>query len=122
IIFQYIDIEGLTQRAFAALADRGTLPPDLAATLEGLAVPVANGVRSFAEDQVRKVVQSDLFARAWEAANRAAHEQLVAALSGQGGGAVTVEGNAVKLDVAAFVATVKARLAASGFPLAAPVR
>jgi hypothetical protein len=120
-VFQYIDIQGLTQRAFAALADRGTLPPDLAASLQGLAVPVANGVRSFTEDQVRKVVQSDLFAQAWEAANRAAHEQLVAALSGQGGGAVVVEGNAVKLDVAAFVATVKARLVDSGFQLAARI-
>jgi hypothetical protein len=120
-VFRYIDVQGLTQQAFAALAERGSLPPNIAAQLQALAVPVANGVRSFAEDQVRKVVQSDAFARAWAETNRAAHQQLVATLSGEGGGSVRVEGNAVKLDMAAFLAVVKQRLIDSGFALASRI-
>jgi hypothetical protein len=121
IVFQYIDVQGLTRQAFAALADRGSLPPDLAAQLQALAVPVANGVRSFAEDQVSNVVQSDAFAQAWVEANRTAHEQLVAALTGEGGGAVAVEDNAVTLHLSAFLDVVKQRLVASGFQLASRI-
>lgn len=117
-VFRYVDVQDLVQRAFAALADPGPLPPELAARLAGLAGPVAGGIRSFTADQVRKVVQSDLFAQAWVAANRSAHEQLVAALTGRPGGAVVVEGNAVKLDLAAFLTVVKQQLVAAGFDLA----
>ena len=49
-------------------------------------MPIANGVLSFTRSQVGKVVESDAFADAWVQANRVAHEQLVAALTGEGGG------------------------------------
>jgi hypothetical protein len=88
-VFSYLDIQGLTTQALDALAERG-LPPRLADQLQALAVPIANGVRSFTRDQVAKVVASDAFADAWVQANRVAHTELVAALTGQGGGAVTV--------------------------------
>src|SRR5207244_8236744 len=51
--------------------------------LQALAGPIASGVRSFTQDRVAQVVSSDVFAQAWEQANRSAHEQLVAALTGQ---------------------------------------
>ncbi|MEN3358506.1 MAG: hypothetical protein V7637_2488 [Mycobacteriales bacterium] len=121
LVFRYVDVQGLTRQTFAALAGAGSLPPRLAESLQALAVPVANGVRSFTQDQVRKVVQSDLFAKAWVDANRTAHEQLVTALSGQTGGGVVVEDNAVKLDIAAFLTVVKQRLVASGFQLASRI-
>jgi hypothetical protein len=117
-VFQYIDVKGLTNQAIDALAQRGSLPPALSTQLQALAVPLANGVRSFAEDQVLKVVQSDVFATAWTEANRSAHQQLVAALSGEGSSAITLEGNAVKVNMAAFLTVVKQRLISSGFQLA----
>ena len=117
-VFTYIDIRGLTTQAAEALAQRGNLPPRLADQLQAFAVPIANGVQSFTRDQVGKVVASDAFTNAWIQANRAAHAELVKALTGEGGGAVTVENDTVSVNLAAFVQTVKAQLVASGFTLA----
>jgi hypothetical protein len=120
-VFTYLDVQGLTTQALAAVADRGGLPPEVAARLEGLAVPIAGGVQSFTRSQVGKVVASDAFADAWVQANRVAHAELVAALTGEGGGAVTVQNDTVSVNLAAFIETVKARLVAAGFTLAARV-
>jgi hypothetical protein len=119
-VFNYLDIQGLTTQAVEALAGRG-LPPELATQLEALAVPIANGVRSFTRSQVGNVVASDAFADAWVQANRVAHAELVAALTGEGGGSITVENDTVSLNLAAFIQTVKARLVDAGFSVAARI-
>jgi hypothetical protein len=119
-VFNYIDVQGLTNQAVDALAERG-LTPTLATQLRALAVPIANGVLSFTRSQVGKVVESDAFADAWVQANRVAHEQLVAALTGEGGGSVTVENDTVSLNLAVFIETVKQRLVDSGFSVAARI-
>jgi hypothetical protein len=116
-VFSYIDVKGLTTQAVDALAGRG-LPPRVADQLQALAGPIANGVQSFTRTQVAKVVQSQAFADAWVQANRAAHQELVKALTGQGGGAVTVQNDTVSVNMAAFIQTVKQRLVAAGFTLA----
>jgi len=121
LVFQYIDVQGLATQAFSALAEKGSLPPALATQLQALAVPVANGVRSFAEDQISKLVQSSAFEQAWVEANRSAHQQLVAALSGKGGGAISVQGNTVQLNLAVFLNTVKNTLVDKGFQLASRI-
>jgi hypothetical protein len=66
--------------------------------------------------QVAKVVQFQAFADAWVQANRLAHDELVKALTGQGGSAVTVQGDTVSVNLAAFIQTVKQRLVDSGSP------
>jgi hypothetical protein len=116
-VFTYIDIKGLTTQALDALSSRG-LSPQVASQLEAFSVPIANGVQSFTRDQVGKIVASDAFTNAWIQANRTAHAELVKALTGEGGGAVTVENDTVSVNLAAFVQTVKAQLVASGFTLA----
>src|SRR4030095_8644384 len=58
---------------------------------------------------------------AWTQANRVAHEELVKALTGEGGGAVTIQDNKVTVSLAAFIQTVKQQLIASGFTLAARI-
>jgi hypothetical protein len=116
-VFTYIDVPGLTNQAVDVLAARG-LNPTLEAQLRALAVPIANGVQSFTRSQVARVVESDAFADAWVQANRVAHGELVAALTGEGGGSVTVENDTVSVNLAAFIETVKARLVASGFSVA----
>jgi hypothetical protein len=100
-----------------ALAGRG-LSPRVADQLKALTVPIANGVQSFTRTQVGKIVQSQAFANAWEQANRAAHDQVVKALTGQGGGAVTVKNGTVTVNMAAFIQVVKQQLTAAGFTLA----
>jgi hypothetical protein len=116
-IFRYLDVRALTTEAVAALTERG-LPPRLAEQLEALSGPIANGVQSFTRQQVGRVVASDAFADAWVQANRIAHDELVAALTGEGGRAITVENDTVSVNMAAFIATVKQQLVASGFTLA----
>jgi hypothetical protein len=117
-IFGYIDVESLTRQGLQALTESNAVPPRVASQLDALAVPLANGIRSFTRDQVAKVVGSEAFAQAWTQANRAAHEQLVAALTGEHGGTVDVAGDTVSINVGPLIATVKQQLLQSGFTLA----
>jgi hypothetical protein len=103
------------------LTERGSLPPQLASQLQALAGPIANGIQSFVRTQVARVVQSQAFQDAWVQANRLAHQELVAALTGEGGGAVTVQDDTVSINLAAFIQTVKQQLVAQGFSLAARI-
>jgi hypothetical protein len=119
-VFTYLDVQGLTTQVVEALGERG-LSPALAGQLEAFAVPIANGVQSFTHSQVAKVVASDAFADAWVQANRAAHAELVAALTGEGGRTITVEGDTVSVNLAAFIEVVKARLVDAGFSVAARI-
>jgi hypothetical protein len=119
-IFTYLDVQGLTNQAVDELAERG-LRPQVADQLRGFAGPLASGIQSFVRTQVGKIVQSQAFADAWVQANRVAHDALVKALTGQGGEAVTVEGDMVSLNLAPFIQTVKQRMVASGFGLAARI-
>jgi hypothetical protein len=119
-IFTYLDVQGLTNQTVDALAERG-LPPRLADQLQGLAGPLASGIQGFVRTEVNKIVQSPAFADAWTQANRVAHQTLVKALTGPGDGTVTVEGDTVTLNLAPFIETVKARLVAGGFGLAARI-
>ena len=119
-IFTYIDVQGLTNQALDALTERG-LRPQVADQLRALSGPIANGVRGFTRTQVGNVVASDAFADAWIQANRVAHDELVRALTGQGGGAVTVENDTVSINLAPFIQTVKQRLTEAGFGLAARI-
>jgi hypothetical protein len=117
-VFTYIDVRGLTTQAVDALSQRGSLPPRVADQLQALTVPIANGLQSFTRSQVAKIVQGQAFADAWVQANRAAHQELVKALTGEGGGAITVENDTVSINLAAFIQTVKQQLTAAGFTLA----
>jgi hypothetical protein len=119
-VFTYIDVRGLTTQAVDALAGQ-RLRPEVASQLRAFAVPVANGVQSFTRSQVGKVVESDAFADAWVQANRVAHAELVKALTGEGGGSLTVENDTVSVNLAAFIQTVKQRLVDSGFSIAARI-
>jgi hypothetical protein len=68
--------------------------------------------------QVRRIVTSEQFASAWETANREAHGQMVALLTGETGAAVEVSGNSVQLNLAVVIDTVKQLLIDQGFALA----
>jgi hypothetical protein len=116
-VFRYIDVQGLTTQVVNALSERG-VSPAVATQLQALSGPIANGLEGFTRTQVTNVVQSDAFADAWVQANRVAHAELVAALTGEGGGAVTVENDTVSVNLAAFIQVVKARLVERGFTLA----
>jgi hypothetical protein len=117
-VFTYVDVKGLTIQAVDTLTQRGNLPAQLAGQLQALSGPIANGVESFTRTQVGRIVQSPAFADAWVQANRLAHAELVKALTGEGGGTITVENDTVSINLAAFIQTVKQQLVAAGFTLA----
>ena len=116
-LFSRINVQAVTQDAINALEAQG-LPPRVSQSLGALSAPVAGGVRSFITDQVTKLVQSNAFADAWVTANRAAHTQMVAVLSGEGSNQVSVQGGKVSINLAAVIDAVKNRLSAAGFGLA----
>jgi hypothetical protein len=116
-IFARLDVAGITNQAVDALADRG-LPPLVATQLHALSGPMASGVESFVRTEVGKVVASDAFADAWVTANRAAHQALVAALTGQTGESVTIANDTVSINLGPFIQVVKQRLVERGFDLA----
>ena len=119
-IFTRLDIQAVTTEAVDALADQG-LPAGAATTLTALSGTLADSIESFVTDRVRQFVESPEFADAWVAANREAHTQMVALLTGKDTEKVTVTGNAVQVNLAAVIDTVKARLVARGFELASRI-
>ena len=116
-IVSRIDVRAITTEAADALAERG-VPENVAASLRALGTPLAQGVQNFIADKVAQLVASDEFAAAWEEANRQAHTQMVAILTGDNSSAVQVEGNAVQINLATVISAVKARLIDAGFALA----
>ena len=119
-IFERVDVNALVGDAVSRLQAQG-LPPQVSGALGALSAPITNGVEGFTRDQVAKIVASPQFAQAWDAANRAAHTQVVNVLSGNQSGAVTAQGNAVVVDLGPFVEQVKTRLVDEGFGLAANI-
>ena len=69
------------------------------------AQPIANGVQGWVHDQVGRFVASEQFAQAWAEANRTAHAQLVAALTGNESGGVVVRGDTVSVQLSGLVLT-----------------
>ncbi len=111
-----IDVKAVTAQAASTLAAQGL--PTVASTLEALSGPLASSLQGFISDQVGRIVRSPAFVQAWATANRSAHTQLVAVLTGKGTNQVTVTGDAVQVNLAAVIDTVKQQLVANGFALA----
>lgn len=116
VIYSYLDIDAATDALVEAIGAQG-LPAPVAATLKAAAGPLAQGIRNFVSDQIQEFVRSDDFEDAWVRANREAHSQLVAALTGEGD-AVTVENGEVKIGLATIIDAVKAQLTDAGFAIA----
>jgi hypothetical protein len=112
-----LQVESVTGDAVDALADRG-LPPLAASSLKALSGPLTDAVEGFIEEQVTNLVESDQFEDAWIEANRQAHTQLVAVLTGKDTDQVEISDNAVSINLATLIDTVKQRLIDRGFTLA----
>jgi hypothetical protein len=113
-----LQVEDVTKRAVDALESRG-LPPRAASSLQLLTGPLTNAINGFIEEQVTRLVESDEFQQAWEEANREAHTQMVAVLTGKDTDVVQISNNAVSINLATVIDAVKQRLVDQGFGLAA---
>lgn len=112
-----LQIDSITDTAVDGLAERG-LPPLAASSLKALSGPLADAIEGFVEKQVTNLVESDEFEDAWIEANRQAHTQLVAVLTGKDTDQVEISGNAVNINLAPLIETVKQRLIDRGFTVA----
>jgi hypothetical protein len=119
-LFDRLDVKAVTQDAIDALSARG-LPPRASASLSALATPLANGIRDFVNKQVLRFLKTPEFEQAWVAANREAHKQMVAVLTGETGGTIEVKGDSVNVNLAAVINAVKTRLEDAGFALASKI-
>jgi hypothetical protein len=80
---------------------------------------LASGVEGFIHTEVAKVVASPQVARLWPQLNRSVHDELVKALSGRGGSAVSVRNGQVVADLGPLIDEVKSQLSARGSPWSA---
>lgn len=120
-INKYIDVENITTEALTALSGQEFVPPRAATLLPSLAGPLSSAIENFVYARVEQVVQSETFEQAWVQAMRQAHDQMVAVLTGETSDAVDVTDGAVKIDIAAFVTTVKEVLIDEGFSFASRI-
>ena len=114
-IITYLNVVGHANQAAAELTSRGL--PRVGTMVNTFAAQVAGAIAGFVHTQVHKIVTSPAAAHLWVQANRAAHEQIVQALSGQGGGAISTSNGQVVLDLAPFLNVVKQDLVNRGFSL-----
>lgn len=112
-----LQIEAVTEQAVQALSQQG-LPPLAATSLQALGGPLSDAIESFIHGQVAHLVESDAFQTAWDEANRQAHTQMVALLTGKDTDLVEISNNAVSVNLATVIEAVKAQLVDRGFTLA----
>lgn len=116
-IIDRLAVEAVTQKAVDALGERG-LPPLAARGLSSLTGPLADSIEAFIRKQVTALVKSDTFKTTWEEANRQAHTQLVALLTGKNSDTVDVTGNSVSVNLATVIDATRQALIDQGFVLA----
>jgi hypothetical protein len=110
-----LDVTARANQAAAVLTAKGL--PRVGALLQTFGPSISSAVAGFIHTQVHKIVTGPRFAKAWIQANTVVHRELVKALSGQGGGAVTISNGQVVMGLGPFINIVKHDIAARGFTL-----
>ncbi|MEU1039482.1 hypothetical protein [Streptomyces sp. NPDC005907] len=119
-ILDRIDVKALVAELSSAARQDGA-PPALAKLIGELDGPIENGLKELVSSTVHRIVSSPAFATLWTDANRAAHSTMDKALTGKGGGAVTLKGDQVAIDVGPVVERAKDELVKSGLSRAASI-
>jgi hypothetical protein len=114
-IDHYLNVKGLATSAASALTSRGL--PRVGQLLNTFSGSLASAVSGFIHTQVAKIVASPQVANLWLQVNRTVHAQLVKALSGQGGSAISISNGQVVLSLGPFINIVKRDLANRGLTI-----
>ncbi|APE07987.1 hypothetical protein NXT08_09150 [Rhodococcus pyridinivorans] len=122
-IFTRVDVEGLTTDALVALTDAVPATenaPRVDRAVEGLAPVITGQARNFVNETVLSLVQSEQFEDLWIQAHRAAHNALVAVVTGNvGPSSVTVDDSGtVSISLGTVIDNVRGRLLDRGFTFA----
>lgn len=119
-VVQQIDVKALIGQLSQAASEKG-VPPRAADLINKLDGPITDGLTSLIHDVAHRLVTSDQFATLWTEGNRAAHNAVDKALTGQGGGTVQLQGDEVTVDLAPMIDKVKGRLTDAGLDAAARI-
>jgi hypothetical protein len=114
-VTSHLNVIGYTNQAAVLLTNKGL--PRVGTLLKTFGPSIASAVSGFIHSTVHKIVTSPQVANAWIQVNTVAHEQVVKALSGQGGGAISTSNGQVVIDLGPFINIVKQDLVKRGFTL-----
>ncbi|MEU3985361.1 hypothetical protein AB0F77_35770 [Streptomyces sp. NPDC026672] len=119
-VVENVDVDAVTAQLTKVLTDAGA-PPRVVDGAKALDGPLRSAVRSVADRVITRVVTSDVFAEAWDVANRRAHTAVVNVLTGNQQGAVRATGDTIQLDIGVVIDEVRQRLVAEGFDKASAI-
>jgi hypothetical protein len=111
-----LDVSGVINQAAQEVTSKGLTR--IGSLLTTFSPQITSSVNGFIHSTVHSVISSPAFATIWVQVTTVAHEQLVKALSGNGGGAVSTSNGQVVISLGPFIAMVKEDLVARGFTLA----
>jgi hypothetical protein len=103
-LFEEVDVQTAVEDAL----------PEQASFLSGA---LTSGLQTLVNEATLRVVQSDQFAELWASANRLAHEQVVAVLTGSSSGVITTKDGVVSLDLSGIASEVVGQLKDRGINL-----
>ncbi|MGA9746448.1 MAG: hypothetical protein WBQ50_03225 [Nocardioides sp.] len=98
-----------------------TLVKRTRASLGGVPAPIADRVEALVARATRVVVEGPAFARAWEESNRAAHRQIVGALTGDSESVGVDSGSTVELRLGPLSAAVREEVDKAGIPFSGAI-
>jgi hypothetical protein len=105
--------------AVTPLADDPAIQQVVASQINaGLAERVPESAMPLVERSVSSFVASPDFKELWVSVNKEAHPQVLAMLRGEDSGSLSVQGDAIVLDLGDVAADLKERMVAEGVPLA----
>ncbi|MGW0424801.1 hypothetical protein [Streptomyces sp. NPDC003015] len=120
VVLAQMDVDVLVKQLQDAVSGKG-VPPKAAQLVGNLDGPIASGLKQLVSGTVERVVSSSAFEKVWVDANRRVHSSVDKALTGEGGGAVSLKNDQVAIDVAPIVNQVKERLVGTGLGIAAKI-
>jgi hypothetical protein len=114
-----LNITGTINQASTQLNSKGLTR--ISALLKSFGPQIASSVTGFVHSTVHSAISSQAMATAWVQVNTVAHQALVKVLSGQGGGAVSVQNGQIVLNLGPLIVVAKQDLIAHGFSLASQI-
>jgi len=118
-ITSQLNLTGTINQASAQLNSKGL--PRISALLKTFGPQITSSVTGFIHSTVHTVISSQAMATAWVQVNTVEHQALVKVLSGQGGGAVSVQNGQIVLNLGPLIVVAKQDLLAHGFSLASQI-
>ncbi|WP_208028088.1 hypothetical protein [Rhabdothermincola sediminis] len=119
---QAVVADRITQALFAQVDVPRLVAESLPERAQFLAGPLTSAIEQTVRQAVEGVLASEQFELVWVQANRFAHDQLVAVLTGRGSAALQARDGAVSVDLSGILNEVNRRLQAAGIDLFASVR